>query len=135
MCIRDSAVIDGTEILEIFMSRKQSLSVGDFILVFNILIFSTAVFLLSVEIAMYAMLTYLAASRTVDFILEGIEEYTGVTIISSRSRQLMDMIKNELGYGLTVYSGRRGFGKSGSSDHPVDIIFTVITRLEINRLT
>jgi uncharacterized membrane-anchored protein YitT (DUF2179 family) len=99
------------------------------------LIFSVAAYLLSVEIALYSILTYLAASKTVDFILEGIEEYTGVTIISTRSQQVMNMIKNKLGRGLTVYSGRKGFGRAGASDQNIDIVFTVITRLEVNRLT
>ena len=135
LMIRGGGVIDGTEVLAIYLSRKNSLTVGDFILLFNILIFSVAARLLSVEIALYSILTYLAASKTVDFILEGIEEFTGVTIISSRSRQIIDMVQNKLGRGLTVYSGRNGFGKSGASDQHIDIIFTVITRLEINRLT
>ncbi|MDR2204580.1 MAG: YitT family protein [Flavobacteriaceae bacterium] len=134
LVIRGGAVIDGTEILAIHLSRNSSLTVGDFILIFNILIFSVAAYLLSVEIALYSVVTYLAASKTVDFILDGIEEYTGVTIISSKSRQISEMIKNRLGHGLTHYSGRKGFGKRGESDKEIDIIFTVITRLEINRL-
>jgi uncharacterized membrane-anchored protein YitT (DUF2179 family) len=101
----------------------------------NIAIFSVAAYLLSVETALYSILTYLSASKTVDFILEGIEEYTGVTIISTHSKQIMGMIQHDMGRGLTVYSGRKGFGKSGASNQHVDIIFTVITRLEINRLT
>lgn len=133
--IRGGAVIDGTEILAIFFSRKQSLSVGDFILVFNILIFSTAAYLLSVEIAMYAMLTYLSASKTVDFVLEGVEEFTGVTIISNRSDEIAEFIKQKMGRGLTIYSGRRGFGKRGENFVATDILFTVVTRLEISRLT
>ncbi|WP_276500064.1 YitT family protein [Terrimonas pollutisoli] len=133
--IRGGAVIDGTEILAIFFSRKQSLSVGDFILVFNILIFSAAAYLLSVEIAMYAMLTYLAASKTVDFVLEGVEEFTGVTIISNRSDEIAEFIKQGMGRGLTIYSGRRGFGKRGENFVATDILFTVVTRLEISRLT
>ena len=133
--IRGGAVIDGTEILAIFFSRKQSLSVGDFILVFNILIFSAAAYLLSVEVAMYAMLTYLAASKTVDFILEGVEEFTGVTIISPHSDEIADFIKQKMGRGLTIYSGRRGFGKRGENYIATDILFTVVTRLEISRLT
>lgn len=135
LAIRGGAVIDGTEVLAIYLSRTSSLTVGDFILIFNILIFSVAAYLLSVEVALYSILTYLAASKTVDFILEGIEEFTGVTIISSRSQQITNMIKNKLGRGLTIYTGRKGFGKSGESDQEIDIIFTVITRLEINRLT
>ena len=135
LAIRGGAVIDGTEVLAIYLSRKASLTVGDFILLFNVLIFSIAAYLLSMEIALYSILTYLAASKTVDFILEGIEEFTGVTIVSSRSQQITNMIKNKLGRGLTIYTGRKGFGKSGESDQEIDIIFTVITRLEINRLT
>ena len=135
LAIRGGAVIDGTEVLAIFLSRKTSLTVGDFILIFNVLLFSSAAYLLSVEVALYSILTYLSASKTVDFILEGIEEYTGVTIISSRSQQITQMIKNRLGRGLTIYTGRKGFGKSGESDQEIDIIFTVITRLEINRIT
>lgn len=135
LSIRGGGVIDGTEVLAIFLTRRHSLSVGDFILIFNIIIFSVAAYLLSIETAMYSILTYLSASKTVDFILEGIEEYTGVTIISTRSQQVAHMIKEKLGWGLTLYSGRRGFGKRGFSDQQVDIIFVVITRLEVNRLT
>jgi uncharacterized membrane-anchored protein YitT (DUF2179 family) len=135
LSIRGGAVIDGTEVLAIFLSKKISLTVGDFILIFNIIIFSVAAYLLSITVAMYSILTYLSASKTVDFILEGIEEYTGVTIISTRSGQIVEMIRNKLGRGLTIYSGRKGFGKSGESDQKIDIIFTVATRLEINRLT
>ena len=133
--IRGGGVIDGTEVLAIYLNRRTSLSVGDFILIFNVVIFSVAAYLLSVETALYSILTYLAASRTVDFILEGIEEFTGVTIVSARSRQIADMIRNDLGRGLTVYAGKTGFGKRGEAvDHSGDIIFTVITRLEVNRL-
>jgi uncharacterized membrane-anchored protein YitT (DUF2179 family) len=134
--IRGGGVIDGTEVLAIYLNRRTALSVGDFILIFNILIFSVAAYLLTIEIALYSILTYLAASRTVDFILEGIEEFTGVTIISARSRQIADMIRNDLGRGLTIYAGKTGFGKRGEAvDHTGDILFTVITRLEVNRLT
>ena len=135
LSIRGGAVIDGTEILAIYLNRKASLSVGDFIMVFNILIFCAAAYLLSVEIALYSILTYLSASKTVDFILEGIEEFTGVTIISAKSRQITHMIQSKLGRGLTIYNGKKGFGKRGESSNTSDIIFTVITRLEVNRLT
>lgn len=135
LSIRGGGVIDGTEVLAIYLSRKISLTVGDLILIFNIAIFSVAAYLLSLEVALYSILTYLSASKTVDFILEGIEEYTGVTIISTHSQQIAGMIQNKLQRGLTLYSGKKGFGRSGLSNQNVDIIFTVITRLEINRLT
>jgi len=135
LCIRGGGVIDGTEVLAIFFNRKSSLSVGDFILLFNIVIFSVAAYLLSVETALYSILTYLAASKTVDFILDGIEEFTGVTIISPHTDEIAAFINQKMGRGLTIYSGKRGYGKTGVSYTNTEIIFTVVTRLEISRLT
>ena len=98
-------------------------------------IFSIAAWLLSVEVALYAILTYLAASKTVDFILEGVEEFTGVTIISDKNEAIGQFIKEKMGRGLTLYTGKKGFGKRGESETAHDILFTVVTRLEISRLT
>ncbi len=133
LSIRGGAVIDGTEILAIFLSRKLGTTIGDIIVGINIIIFSAAAYLLSIEIAMYSMITYLAASRTLDFIVEGIEEYIGVTIVSARSEEIRQMIISKMGRGITVYSGKRGYGKSGETIER-DIIYTVITRLEISKL-
>ncbi len=134
LAIRGGAVIDGTEVLAIYLSRKRSITVGDFILLFNIVIFSVAAYLHSVEMALYSILTYMAAAKTVDFILDGIEEFTGVTIMSVYSTDIADFIKNKMGRGLTMYTGKKGFGKRGESQTETDIIFTVVTRLEISRL-
>ncbi len=135
LCIRGGGVIDGTEVLAIYLSRRSSLTVGDLILIFNVGIFSIAAYVLSVEAALYSILTYLAASKTVDFILEGIEEYTGVTVISPHTREIADFITRKMGRGLTTYQGKRGYGKRGEAEADADIIFTVITRLEVSRLT
>jgi uncharacterized membrane-anchored protein YitT (DUF2179 family) len=134
LAVRGGAVLDGTEVMAIYFSRKSSLTIGDVILVFNILIFSVAAYLLGIEVALYSILTYLAASKTVDFVIEGIEEYTGVTIISVHHEAIVNMIMNQLGRGLTVYKGERGFGKGGVRRNDLNIIFTVITRLEISSL-
>ncbi|HWB25152.1 MAG TPA: YitT family protein [Chitinophagaceae bacterium] len=133
LSVRGGAVIDGTEVLAIFLSRKFSATIGDIIILINILVFSAAAYLLSVETALYSMITYLAASKALDFVVEGIEEYTGVTIISSHDEEIGEMIINELGRGVTVYRGKRGFGKHGKTTD-TDIVYTVITRLELNRL-
>lgn len=132
--MRGGAVLDGTEVLAIYLTRQSSLSVGDVILGFNIAIFSVAAYLLSIETALYAILTYFTASKALDFILEGIEEYTGVTIISHRSEEIRQMIIHTLRRGVTIYSGKSGFGKRGEGHAEIDIIYTVITRLEVSRL-
>lgn len=134
LSIRGGGVLDGTEVLAIHLSRRTGLTIGDIILVFNIIIFSVAAYLLSIETALYSILTYLAASKTVDFIVEGVEEYTGVTIISTHSEEIRLMITEKMRRGVTIYNGKRGYGKRGENLDPSDIVYTVITRLEIGRL-
>jgi uncharacterized membrane-anchored protein YitT (DUF2179 family) len=135
LAVRGGGVLDGSEVMAIFISRKTSMSIGDIILMFNIVIFSFAAWLLGIETALYSILTYLAAARTVDFIIEGVEEYTGVTIVSPKSKEISKMIAEKLGRGITVYNGRRGFGKRGHvSSVDMEIVFTVVTRLEVSRL-
>ena len=134
LAVRGGAVIDGTEVLAIYVSKKSGLTIGDVILLFNVLIFATAAYVLSLESALYSMLTYISASKTVDFIVEGIEEYVGVTIISSHHEEIRQMITGKVRRGVTVYSGKRGYGKSGEKSSPGDILFTVVTRLEIAKL-
>ena len=133
LSVRGGAVLDGTEVLAIFLSRKLGTTIGDIIILINILVFIAAAYFLSIETALYSMLTYLAASRTLDFVIEGIEEYTGVTIISDYSEDIRNMIIYVLGRGVTIYPAKGGYGRLGVHNE-YDVLFTVITRLEIRRL-
>ncbi len=134
LAIRGGCVIDGTEILAVYINRRSILSMGDIILLINVLIFIVAAFILDIETALYSILTYLSASKTVDFIIQGIEEYTGVTIISSKSAQIREAITKKLGRGVTIYKGERGLEHSQFKNKDIDIIFTVVTRLEVSKL-
>ena len=134
LAIRGGSVIDGTEVLAVFISRKTAATIGDIILVFNIIIFGFAAYVFSIEIALYAILTYLAASKTVDFVVSGIEEYVGVTIISDFNEDIRLAIVENMGRGCTIYSGKRGFGKRGDVLKSTDILYTLITRLELAKL-
>ncbi|MFI8604868.1 YitT family protein [Cellulophaga sp. HaHa_2_95] len=134
LSIRGGGVLDGTEVLAIFLSRKLGTTIGDIIILINIVIFLAAAYFLSIETALYSMLTYLSASKTLDFVVDGIEEYTGVTIISGKSEEIRVMISEKLGRGLTVYRAKGGFSKDGGAQKDYDVIYTVITRLEIRRL-
>ncbi|MEM7381045.1 MAG: YitT family protein [Bacteroidota bacterium] len=133
LSIRGGGVLDGTEVLAIFLSKKLGAKIGDLIIIINVIIFLAAAYLLSIESALYSMLTYLAASRTLDFVVEGIEEYTGVTIISNYSDEIRIMVTEKLGRGLTIYKAQGGYGKNGVHNE-YDVIYTVITRLEISKL-
>lgn len=134
LAIRGGSVIDGTEVLAIFVSRKLGTSIGDIIMFINIIIFAFAAYLLSIETAMYAMLTYLSASKTVDFIVEGFEEYMGITIVSDYSDDIRIMLRDELKRGYTIYKQKKGSGKTGEKTIESEIVYTVITRLEMGKL-
>ena len=134
LSVRGGAVIDGTEVLAIAISKKTGVTIGDVIMSVNIVIFCTAAVVTSIETALYAMLTYLAASKTVDFVIEGIEEYTAVTIISYKEEKIRNMIIHTMGRGVTIYKGERGHGRSGEKLYDMKIIYTVITRLEVGKL-
>lgn len=134
LSIRGGSVLDGTEVLAIFTSRKTTLTVGDIILVLNIGIFSVAAYLINIETALYAILTYLVASKTVDFVVHGIEEYTSVMIVSERSEEIRQAITQKMGRGVTILKGKSGFGKTGHKEKELDVIFSVITRLELQKM-
>jgi uncharacterized membrane-anchored protein YitT (DUF2179 family) len=130
LAIRGGAVLDGTEIAALLISKSSHLlKVGDVILLLNIVIFSGAAFFLGVEPALYSMLTYFAASKTVDFLLHGIDEFNAVIIVSDKSAAIRQAIIGQLQRGVTVYKGRGGL-----SDVEQDILFCVVTRLEIGRV-
>lgn len=130
LAIRGGAVLDGTEVAALLISKSSNLlKVGDVILLLNVLIFSAAAFFLGIESALYSMLTYFAASKTVDFLIHGIEEYTAVIIISDKSEEIRQEIIRYLQRGVTVYQGRGGL-----SNAEQDILFCVVTRLEIGRI-
>jgi uncharacterized membrane-anchored protein YitT (DUF2179 family) len=127
LAMRGGSVLDGTEVAALLVSKSSNLlKVGDVILLLNVFIFLAAAFFLGIEPALYSMLTYFAASKTVDFLLHGLEEYTAVIIMSERSSEIRQAIINHLGRGVTVYKGRGGL-----TDTEQDILFCVVTRLEI----
>ncbi|MBU3745121.1 MAG: YitT family protein [Sediminibacterium sp.] len=135
LVMRAGAALDGIEVVALYTLRRSSFTITEIILGINILIFSIAAFKFGLETALYSILTYFAATRCIDYVVEGIQAYTGVTIISSKSEVIKYQLVNTMGKGITIYKGERGFlpGKYGISSD-CDIIFTVITRLELRRL-
>jgi uncharacterized membrane-anchored protein YitT (DUF2179 family) len=137
LSVRGGGVLDGTEILALYIWRRSETSIGDMIMVFNLVIFSCAAFILGIEPALYSILTYLAASKTIDYLVEGVEEYTGVTIISENSSKVKRILMTKFGRGITIYKGKRSMiGKNADLEGVADmeIIFTIVTKLEIGKV-
>lgn len=135
LSMRGGSVLDGTEVLAIFLSRKVGAKVSDWVIMINVVIFIVAALVLSVEQALYSLLTYIVASKALDFIIDGVEEYTGVTIISKDNIAIRKALIERLGCGVTIYRGQGGYGYTGRKEEDHDILYAVITRLEIRKLT
>ncbi|HAA16499.1 MAG TPA: hypothetical protein DCE41_34240 [Cytophagales bacterium] len=130
LSIRGGGVIDGTEIVALYVSRHAGVSVGDVIIGINLIIFGVAAWGFGIEVALYSLLAYLVASKTVDFIIQGIEEYLQVTIISRNPGAIQERVIQEMGMGITILKGQGGYGTQGPAGTDKDVLFTVITRLE-----
>jgi uncharacterized membrane-anchored protein YitT (DUF2179 family) len=130
LAVRGGAVLDGTEIVALLISKRADLlKVGDVILGFNVVLFLAAMSVLGVDAALYSILTYVAAAKTLDFVLHGIDEYTAITIVSEFNATIRERLTGELGRGVTVYRGSGGM--SGAEQ---DILSCIVTRLEIGKV-
>jgi len=135
LAMRGGCALDGIEVLALYTLKRSSFTISEIILGLNVIIFIIAGMKLGPETALYSMLTYFAASRTIDYVIEGLEEYTGVTIISGKSEIIKEHLVMKMGKGITIYKGERGFMRDNfEHSEPCDIVFTVITRLEVRRL-
>ena len=109
--IRSGAVLDGSEILGIFVNHRFGVSIGKVILVFNVVLFTVAAVILTVEIALYSVLTYLVTAKVTDTIIKGFEDFIGVTIVSARNEAIKEVLLRELGAGLASTAGRAATGR------------------------
>lgn len=135
LVLRSGSALDGSEVLALYASKRTSFTIAEFILIINIVIFTFAALRFGIETSLYSILTYFTASRTIDFVIEGIEAHTGVTIVSGQSETIKHRILNEMGRAITVYKGERGFLPNNFElGKDCDIIFIVVSRLELRKL-
>lgn len=132
LTIKNGAVLDGSEILGIFINNRLGISIGKTILLFNIILFGITTLLLSIEIAMYSILTFLVTAKVIDLMIEGFEDYIGLMIVSEKVDDIEQELINKIGVGMTLYKGSKGYGKRGIQAER-DIIHTVINRIDIRR--
>ncbi len=135
LVIRAGAVIDGLEILADYTNKKSGFSSSEIILVINVSIMLIAAVYFGLETAMYSILTYFTAVRTSDYVVDGFEEYTALTVISREHDAVKSILVNDFGKAITVYKGERGYlPGSFNIKADCDIVMTIVTRLEVHRL-
>lgn len=132
LTIKNGAVLDGSEILGVFINNRLGISIGKVILLFNTILFSATAILLSLEIAMYSILTFIVTAKVIDLMIEGFEDYVGLMIVSEKVHEINKELIKVVGTGTTIYQGSGGFGKTGAKSKQ-EIIHTVINRIDIMR--
>lgn len=133
IAIRNGSVLDGSEILGIYLNDKFGLSIGKIVLIFNIVLFTVTAFVETIEIALYSILTYIIAAKVTDTVIEGFEDFIGITIVSQQNQTIKKAILEELGVGLTIYKGSSGYGNNGKHQD-FDIIHSIINRIDIKKM-
>ncbi|MCA0132897.1 YitT family protein [Winogradskyella alexanderae] len=133
IAIRNGSVLDGSEILGVYLNDKFGISIGQIILVFNIVLFSITAWVISTEVALYSILTYIVTAKVTDLTIEGFEDFIGVTIVSKKYELIEEAIMKELGVGITIYKGTRGIGNSGKQVD-FDIIHSIINRIDMKKM-
>jgi len=135
LVIKAGGVIDGLEIIADYSNKKWGFTTSEIILLVNSIIFLIAAFSLGIEKAMYSILTYFTATKTTDYVVDGFEEYTALSIISKEYDLVKEIIVKDFNKAITVYKGERGYlPKSFDIKTDCDIIMTVVTRLELHRM-
>ncbi|MEO1518966.1 MAG: YitT family protein [Bacteroidota bacterium] len=133
LAIRNGAVLDGSELLGLYFNNKYGFSIGSIILVFNIILFGITAIVLSPEVAMYSILTYLVTGKAIDFTIQGFENYVGLMIVSKKSPEVQEAFLERIGQGITVYQGVKGYGKSGIAETK-EIIHLIVNRIDARRI-
>jgi uncharacterized membrane-anchored protein YitT (DUF2179 family) len=135
LIIRGGGLIDGFEVITTYFQKNSALSASEITMFLNSLIMLFAALFFGIEAAMYSILTYFTAIKMTDYVVEGFEEYTALTIISKEDDKVKELIVKEFGKAISVYKGERGYlPETFDVHHPCDIIMTVVTRLEVHRI-
>ena len=129
LIIKEGGCLDGTEIVAILINRKKSLSVGQVVFCFNIVIYGAAIFVFGAERALYSLLTYFVSYKVIDMVSDGLNSAKAAFIITDDGTEIASEILKRLGRTVTVLSGE-GIISRGDKR----VLYTVITRFEISIL-
>jgi len=135
LVIRGGGIIDGLEVIAIYSQKRSGFTTSEIIMVINSMVILGAAFKFGLEAAMYSILVYFIAIKTSDYVVDGIEEFISLSIISKDNETIKALIVNDFGKAITIYKGERGYlPGSFHIKHDCDIVVTVVTRLEIHRI-
>lgn len=128
LVIHFGGCIDGTESVALVISKKTTLSVGQIVLLFNLIIYSIAAIIFGLDRAMYSLLTYFITYRVIDFVSDGMEQVKAALIITDKGTDMAKEIYRKLGRTVTTIRGK------GLISGEKEVMYCVLTRIEIYEL-
>lgn len=129
MVLKNNGSLDGTEVLAVAFTKRLGFSVGEIVMFFNIFILGSSGFVLGWDRAMYSIATYYIISKTIDFVLEGMDDTKGVMVISDKYEEISHELMTKLDKGVTFIEAQGAYTKDAKK-----IVYCVINRLELGQL-
>lgn len=129
LIIRNGGSLDGTEITAIILEKRSPFSVGEIVMFFNFFILGSSGFIFGWDRAMYSLIAYFIAFKTIDITVEGLNELKAVIIVSDKNKDISEAIMARLGRGITILDGKGGY-----TGNKTNVIYVVLSRLEITKL-
>lgn len=129
LVLKNEGSLDGTEIMSLVLSKKFGFSVGEWIMLFNVFIYSAAGLVFGWNKAMYAVLTYFIAFRVIDVVLEGLNSAKSIRIISDKAYEIGQELLEKLDIGVTYLKGVGAYSGAEKT-----LIYCVVSRLEMAKM-
>lgn len=129
LIIRNGGSLDGTEIIAIILDKRIAFSIGEIVMFFNLFILGSSGFIFGWDRAMYSLIAYFIAFKTIDITVQGLDESKAVIIVSDKNKDISEAIIDRLGRGLTFLEGKGAY-----SGNEMNVIYVVLSRLEIAKL-
>ncbi|AQS11078.1 hypothetical protein CLOBY_32280 [Clostridium saccharobutylicum] len=129
LIIRNGGSLDGTEIVAIMLEKRSAFSIGEIVMFFNLFIIGSSGFIFGWDRAMYSLLAYYIAFKTIDVVVQGLDESKAVIIVSEKNKEISDAIMSRLGRGITLLDAKGAY-----TGNETNVIYVVLSRLEIAKL-
>ncbi len=130
LAIRFGGAMDGIEVMAVIFAKRMGLSVGTFVMIYNVLLYIICgVVIHSWILPLYSIVTYAAALRTVDYIVEGLQREKAAMIITARPDDIKEQLMNEFGCGMTLIKAVGGY-----SGEERTVLYFVVNRFQVMKM-
>lgn len=130
LTIRFGGAIDGVEVMSVIFAKKLGMTVGTFVMVYNVILYVVSGFVTkSWILPLYSIVTYMAALKTIDFIVEGVDRSKGVMIITEKPEEITDALTEAFETGATIMPAKGGYSKKDKA-----VVYFIVNRFQISRM-